>query len=51
MGSEIRLAATVLDPARRDDGGVQYRVALRLEIRGQERPAMVGESIYLTYPG
>ena len=36
-------------PARRDDGGVQYRVALRVEIRGQVRPAMVGESIYLTY--
>jgi len=27
------------------------RVALRIEIRGQERPAMVGESIYLTYAG
>ncbi len=51
VGSEIRLAARVLDPARRDDGSVQYRVALRIEIRGQERPAMVGESIYLTYPG
>jgi acyl dehydratase len=49
VGSEIRLAATVLDPTRRDDGGVQYRVALRVEIRGQDRPAMVGESIYLTY--
>jgi acyl dehydratase len=49
VGSEIRLAATVRDPARRDDGGVQYRVALRVEIRGQVRPAMVGESIYLTY--
>src|SRR6266568_9661297 len=47
VGSEIRLAARVLDPARRDDGGVQYRI----EIRGQKRPAMVGESIYLTYPG
>jgi acyl dehydratase len=51
VGGEIRLAATVLDSARRDDGGVRYRVALRVEIRGQERPAMVGESIYLTYAG
>jgi hypothetical protein len=34
-----------------DVTGVQYRLALRIEIRGQERPAMVGESIYLTYAG
>ena len=27
------------------------RVALRIEIRGRERPAMVGESIYLTHAG
>jgi len=51
VGSEIRLAATVLKPARRDDGGVQYRVALRVEIRGQDRPAMVGECILLTHAG
>ena len=31
-------------------GGVQYRVALTVEIKDQERSAMVGESIYLTYP-
>jgi hypothetical protein len=49
--TELDLVATVLDPVRRDDDGVQYRVALRVEIRGQERPAMVGESIYLTYAG
>src|ERR1700712_5645641 len=48
VGSEIRLAATVPGAPRREDGGVQYRVALRIEVLGQERPAMVGESIYLT---
>ncbi len=51
VGSEIRLAATVLDAVARDDGGVQYHVALLMEIRGQERPAMIGQSVYLTYPG
>jgi acyl dehydratase len=50
VGAEIRLAATIPTATRRDDGGVQYRVALRVEVLGQERPAMVGESIYLTYP-
>jgi acyl dehydratase len=50
VGAEVRLAATITEATRRDDGGVQYRVALRIEILGQERPAMVGESIYLTYP-
>jgi acyl dehydratase len=50
VGAEIRLSASVPEATRRDDGGVQYRVALRIEIKGQERPAMVGESIYLTYP-
>lgn len=50
VGAEIRLSAKVPESSRRDDGGVQYRVALTIEIKGQERPAMVGESIYLTYP-
>ncbi len=50
VGSELRLAATIPGSTRRDDGGVQYRLAFRIEILGQERPAVVGESIYVTYP-
>lgn len=50
VGAEVRLSATIPESTRRDDGGVQYRVALTIEVKGQERPAMVGESIYLTYP-
>jgi acyl dehydratase len=50
VGSEVRLAAVIPEATQRDDGGVQYRVALRIEVLGEERPAMVGESIYLTYP-
>jgi acyl dehydratase len=49
VGAEIRLAAAIADPVRRDDGGVRYRLRLRMEIRGQAEPALVGESIYLTY--
>jgi acyl dehydratase len=50
VGAEVRLAATIPNAVRREDGGVQYRVALRIEVLGEERPAMVGESVYLTYP-
>lgn len=50
VDAEIRLSASVPEGTRREDGGVQYKVALRIEIKGQERPAMVGESVYLTYP-
>ena len=49
VDAEIRLSASITDGVRREDGGVQYRVALRVEICGQERPAMIGESIYVTY--
>lgn len=49
VGSAIRLAAELAEARLRDDGGVQYKVAVRVEVRGQERPAMVGESIYLAY--
>lgn len=50
VGAEVRLAARITTADVRDDGGVQYRVALRIEILGEDRPAMVGESIYVTYP-
>ncbi|MFV9431734.1 MaoC family dehydratase [Rhodococcus aetherivorans] len=49
VGSEIRLAAQLTDVCVRGDGGVRYTIAVRVDIRGEERPAMVGESIYLAY--
>ena len=49
VGSEVRLTARITSSKRRDDGGVEYRVGLTVEINGQDRPAMVGESIYLVY--
>ncbi|WP_342671566.1 MaoC/PaaZ C-terminal domain-containing protein [Rhodococcus phenolicus] len=49
VGSEIRLAARLTEAHLRSDGGVQYKIAVRVDLRGQDRPAMVGESIYLAY--
>jgi acyl dehydratase len=48
-GSRIRLAATLAGAERRDDGGVRYSVELEVQIEGHERPALVGESVYLSY--
>ncbi|KRB76351.1 hypothetical protein ASE01_15260 [Nocardioides sp. Root190] len=49
VGSSIRLAARVVDGRWKPDGGVEYRVALRVEVEGTERPAMVAECLFLAY--
>lgn len=49
VGSEIRMVAAIKNATRRDDGGVQFNLAVKIEIKGQERPAMIAESIYLYY--
>lgn len=49
VGSSIRLAARVLGATRKADGGVAYRVALRMEVEGSDRPAMVAECLFLAY--
>jgi acyl dehydratase len=49
VNSEIRLAAELKETRRREDGGVKYTVSFRVELNGQESPAMIGQSIYLTY--
>jgi acyl dehydratase len=45
-GSEVRLKAR-LNGAERKPSGVLYRLGFEIEIRGQERPAAVGEVLYL----
>jgi acyl dehydratase len=45
-GSEVRLNAKLLGAERRGEG-VRYRVRVEVEIRGSEKPALVGEVIYL----
>jgi acyl dehydratase len=47
-GSEVRLHAGLLSAERRGEG-VLYRIGARIEVRGQEKPAMVGEVLYLVY--
>lgn len=49
VGAALRLAASILSAERRGDGGVRYRIGLRIEVAGEERPALVGETIYLAY--
>ena len=45
-GSEVRLKARLLGTERRGEG-VRWRVGVEVEIKGSERPALVGEVVYL----
>jgi acyl dehydratase len=47
-GSEVRLHARLASGERRGEG-VLYRVGVQVEIRGQEKPACVGEVLYLVF--
>ena len=47
-GSEVRLHARMLSQERRGDG-ILCRTGVQVEIRGQERPALVGEVLSLFY--
>jgi acyl dehydratase len=46
VGSEVRLKARLLSAERRGEG-IVYRVGVEVEIRGAEKPALVGEVVYL----
>jgi acyl dehydratase len=48
VGSEVRLHAKLASTERRGDG-ILYRVGVRVEIRGEEKPACVGEVLYLVF--
>ena len=45
-GSEVRLKARLLGSERRGEG-LRYRVAVEVQVRGTDRPALVGEVVYL----
>ena len=47
-GSEVRLHAKLLSAERRGEG-VLYLVGVQIEIRGSEKPALVGEVLYLVF--
>jgi acyl dehydratase len=47
-GSEVRLRATLNSSERRGEG-VLFRLGVTIEVRGQEKPALVGEVLYLVF--
>jgi acyl dehydratase len=47
-GSEVRLHARLLSGEPRGEG-VLYKVGVQVEIKGAEKPALVGELLYLVF--
>ena len=48
VGSQVRLKATMRSSERRGEG-VLYRLGVEIEIRDSEKPALVGEVLYLVF--
>jgi acyl dehydratase len=46
VGSQVRLKARLLSSERRGEG-VLYHIGVEIEIKGSEKPALVGEVVYL----
>lgn len=47
-GSEVRLHATLLNGEPRGEG-VLYKVGVQVEVKGADKPALVGEVLYLVF--
>ena len=48
VGSQVRLKAVLRSSERRGEG-VLYRIGVEVEIRDSEKPALVGEVLYLAF--
>jgi acyl dehydratase len=48
VGSQVRLRATLRGSERRGEG-VLYRLGVEIEIKDSEKPALVGEVLYLVF--
>jgi acyl dehydratase len=48
VGSQVRLKARLLSSERRGEG-VLYRLGVEVEIKDAEKPALVGEVLYLVF--
>ena len=48
VGSRVRLRARLVSGSRKGDG-VLYKVAVEIEIEDQDKPALVGEVLYLVF--
>ncbi len=49
VDSEVQLTGRLLEATVRTDGGVQYKVAVVVQVRGSDRPSLVAEIVYLAY--
>jgi acyl dehydratase len=47
-GSRVRAKAKLVNSQRKGDG-ILYKVGVEIEIEGQEKPALVGEVLYLVF--
>ena len=47
-GSEVRLKAKI-NSSEKHGEGVLYRLGVEIEIRGADKPALVGEVLYLVF--
>ena len=47
-GSRVRVKARLVESQRKGDG-ILYKVGVEMEIEGQEKPALVGEVLYLVF--
>ena len=47
-GSDVRLKAKLVSAERRGEG-VRYVVAVEIEVRDQDKPALIGEVVYLVF--
>ena len=50
VGSRVRLKAKLVSAERRGEG-VLYKLGVEVEIEGAEKPALVGEVLYLVFGG
>ena len=48
VGSQVRLKANLRDSERRGEG-LLYRLGIEVEIKDSEKPALVGEVLYLVF--
>ena len=50
VNSRIRMSSTIVDVTDRKDKSILLRIKRVIEIEGQEKPAMIAETLSLVYP-
>ena len=49
VGSQLCMTGRLLEVTSRADGGLQYKIGITMMVKGQTRPALIAEVIYLAY--